>query len=74
MTALVCGIVVLAGFVGPILLKPDGPQGPLLGIFFTGSLAGLAGAILGFVQQRNPAAGTGFAPTGCRAGLPRKGG
>jgi hypothetical protein len=58
MKALVCGSAVLAGFVGLILLKPDGPQGPLLGIFFTGSLAGLAGAILGFVQPRNPAPGT----------------
>src|SRR5262245_14314455 len=33
MAALVGGLGFLAGFVGPILLTPDSPQGPLLGIF-----------------------------------------
>jgi hypothetical protein len=37
----------LAGFAGPILLRPDLPQGPLLGIFYTGPLGALAGAVLG---------------------------
>ncbi len=46
--AVVVGVVgFLAGFVGPILLRPDLPQGPLLGIFFTGPLGTLAGALVG---------------------------
>jgi len=49
-TATVAGVVgFLAGFVGPILLRPDSPQGPLLGIFFTGPLSTVAGAVLGAV-------------------------
>jgi len=39
----------LIGFVGPIVLRPDLPQGPMLGIFCTGPLGALAGAILGAV-------------------------
>jgi hypothetical protein len=30
-----------------MLLAPNSPQGPLLGIFFTGPLGALAGAVLG---------------------------
>jgi hypothetical protein len=45
-----------AGFFGPILLRPDSPQGPMLGIFFTGPagfIIGLiGGAITGFVKSR----------------------
>jgi hypothetical protein len=47
MTVVVGGVSFLAGFVGPILLQPDMPQGPLLGIFCTGPLGALAGAALG---------------------------
>jgi hypothetical protein len=39
----------LIGFAGPIILDPNSPQGPLLGIFFTGPLGALAGAVLGAV-------------------------
>jgi hypothetical protein len=47
-TATVVGMVgFFAGFVGPILLRPDSPQGPLLGIFFTGPLGTVVGAVLG---------------------------
>jgi len=49
MAALVGVISFLAGFVGPILLKPDSPQGPLLGILITGPLGVVVGAILGLV-------------------------
>jgi len=42
-------VAFLAGFVGPMVLRPDLPQGPLLGIFFTGPLGAIAGAILGAV-------------------------
>jgi hypothetical protein len=41
------GVAFLAGFVGPILLRPDSPQGPLLGIFITGPLGTVAGAVVG---------------------------
>ena len=42
-------VAFLAGFVGPILLTPGSPQGPLLGIFITGPLGALAGAVLGLI-------------------------
>jgi hypothetical protein len=49
-TAVVLGsIAFLVGFAGPIILRPDLPQGPMLGIFYTGPLGTLAGAILGIV-------------------------
>jgi uncharacterized membrane protein len=47
--AAIGGIAFLAGFVGPIILKPDSPQGPLLGIFVTGPLGFILGVILGLV-------------------------
>jgi hypothetical protein len=47
MTVVVGVISFLVGFAGPIILHPDLPQGPLLGIFFTGPLGALAGAVLG---------------------------
>lgn len=48
--AVALGVVAfLIGFVGPIVLHPDLPQGPMLGIFCTGPLGALAGAILGVV-------------------------
>jgi hypothetical protein len=49
MATVVGGVAFLAGFVGPILLHPDWPQGPLLGIFTTGPFGALAGAALGLV-------------------------
>jgi hypothetical protein len=36
-----------AGFFGPMLLAPGANQGPLLGIFFTGPLGFLLGAVGG---------------------------
>ena len=45
-----------AGFFGPIILQPDSPQGPLLGIFFTGPagfvIGLIGGAITGVVRRR----------------------
>jgi len=41
------GIAFLAGFAGPILLTPDSPQGPLLGIFMTGPLGLIVGMVAG---------------------------
>jgi len=48
-TVVMGGVSFLAGFVGPILLQPDSPQGPLLGIFITGPLGAVAGAVVGLV-------------------------
>ncbi len=46
--ALVVGLVsFLAGFVGPMIFAPGANQGPLLGIFFTGPLGFIVGAIVG---------------------------
>jgi hypothetical protein len=42
----------VAGFVGPIILRPDANQGPLLGILITGPLGFLIGGIGGFVRWR----------------------
>jgi hypothetical protein len=41
------GIGFAGGFFGPILFNPDSNQGPLLGIFFTGPLGLVLGAIGG---------------------------
>jgi hypothetical protein len=46
---LVGGIGFVAGFVGPILLMPEANQGPLLGIFITGPLGAIVGAIAGAI-------------------------
>jgi hypothetical protein len=47
-TAAVVGVVsFLYGFVGPLIVHPDWPQGPLKGIFYTGPLGANAGAALG---------------------------
>jgi hypothetical protein len=47
-TACAVGAVAfLAGFVGPILLWPDNNLGPLLGIFLTGPLGFVGGAVIG---------------------------
>ena len=36
------------GFFGPIIFNPQANQGPLLGIFITGPLGFLVGAVLGW--------------------------
>jgi hypothetical protein len=43
---LVGGVGFAAGFLGPILLGL-GPQGPLMGIFMTGPLGAVTGAVIG---------------------------
>jgi hypothetical protein len=48
--ALVGGIGFAAGFFGPILLAPEANQGPLLGIFITGPIGVLLGAVGGYVR------------------------
>jgi hypothetical protein len=48
--ALVTGAVAFsAGFFGPIVLTPEANQGPLLGIFITGPLGFILGAVAGAV-------------------------
>ena len=43
------GIGFVGGFFGPIVFAPQSNQGPLLGIFITGPLGFLLGAIIGFI-------------------------
>jgi MFS family permease len=43
------GVAFLAGIVGPIIFTPDANQGPMLGIFVTGPLGTIFGAIGGFI-------------------------
>lgn len=40
------------GFFGPILLAPDSPQGPLLGLFITGPAGFLLGLVAGALYWR----------------------
>jgi len=47
------GIGFCAGFFGPMVFAPDANQGPLLGIFITGPLGVLLGAIGGFVYAKH---------------------
>ena len=49
---IVGGIGFCAGFFGPMVFAPDANQGPLLGIFITGPLGALLGAIGGFVYAK----------------------
>jgi hypothetical protein len=47
--ALVVGAIGFAGgFFGPMILTPGANQGPLLGLFITGPLGAIVGAIGGF--------------------------
>jgi F0F1-type ATP synthase assembly protein I len=61
-TACVVGAVTfLAGFVGPLILWPDNNLGPLLGIFLTGPLGFVGGAVIGLciglAKERRQCAG-----------------
>jgi hypothetical protein len=48
--AVIVGVVAFAiGFVGPIIFMPESNQGPLLGIFITGPLGAITGAVIGAV-------------------------
>jgi hypothetical protein len=51
--ALIVGAVgFCGGFFGPLVFAPDANQGPLLGIFITGPLGAVLGAIGGFVYAK----------------------
>lgn len=54
------GVGFLGGFVGPMILAPLANQGPLLGIFITGPLCIVLGAIAGAMVgwYRSPRAGS----------------
>jgi hypothetical protein len=52
--ALMCALIVggisfLVGFVGPMIIYPQSNQGPLFGIFITGPLGFVAGAVIGTI-------------------------
>lgn len=57
--ALVGGVAGALGFVLPVLLTPGANQGPLLGIFVTGPLGAIVGALLGAVCARRLDGGAG---------------
>ena len=40
------------GFIGPILFKPTANQGPLLGLFITGPLGFVIGAVIGGIYWK----------------------
>ena len=46
---IVGGVGFAIGFWGPMILEPGANQGPMLGIFITGPLGSIAGAIGGLV-------------------------
>ena len=43
-------IAFFAGFIGPMLVAPDSPQGPLLGILYTGPAGTVLGILWGIVR------------------------
>lgn len=47
---LVGGIGFVLGFIGPMVFAPEANQGPMLGIFITGPLGFVAGAIGGAIK------------------------
>jgi hypothetical protein len=49
--AVILGVIgFLGGFIGPIIFTPGANQGPMLGIFITGPLGGVIGAVAGAVK------------------------
>jgi hypothetical protein len=48
---IVGGIGFAAGFFGPMILKPEANQGPMLGIFITGPIGFLVGLIFGAFKE-----------------------
>jgi len=40
----------ISGFFGPMIFRPDANQGPMLGIFITGPLGVLVGALFGLIK------------------------
>jgi hypothetical protein len=53
--ALVVGAIGFAGgFFGPMILTPGANQGPLLGLFITGPLGAILGAVGGFIYWLMP--------------------
>jgi hypothetical protein len=47
--AVIGGICFIAGFVGPLYIGPESPQGPLFGIFMSGPAGALLGCAVGVV-------------------------
>ena len=48
---IVGGLGFAAGFLGPMIFKPEANQGPVLGIFITGPLGFLLGLIYGIFKE-----------------------
>ena len=50
--AVVGGVGLVAGVLGPVILTPESNQGPLLGVLVTGPLGAVAGTLIGIVSRR----------------------
>lgn len=50
--AIVGSFGLTVGFLGPILVMPEFTEGPLLGIFLTGPLGAMVGAVGGYFLRR----------------------
>ncbi len=53
---ILCGAVIgaicfIAGFIGPLYIGPESPQGPLFGIFMSGPAGALLGCAVGVVRS-----------------------
>ncbi|HEU4940487.1 MAG TPA: hypothetical protein VFT97_02620 [Candidatus Eisenbacteria bacterium] len=48
------GVGFIIGFFGPLLWAPDANQGPLLGIFITGPIGFIVGAVAGAILGKSP--------------------
>ncbi len=49
--AVIGGICFIIGFVGPLYIGPESPQGPLFGIFMSGPAGALLGCAIGVVRS-----------------------
>ncbi len=49
---LVGAISFIIGFIGPMLIAPEANQGPMLGLFITGPIGTIVGAIAGLIYAK----------------------
>ncbi len=49
---LIGAISFIIGFIGPMLIAAGGNQGPMLGLFITGPIGIIVGAIAGFIYAK----------------------
>ncbi len=57
------GICFIAGFIGPLYIGPESPQGPLFGIFMSGPGGALLGCTIGIMRSIRTIRGRGAPKT-----------